>query len=48
MSSNCAEVVWLRSLLDQLRFSQPTSTPFHADNTNVIHIVANLVFHERT
>ena len=48
MSAACAEVVWLRSLLDQLGFSQPTSTPLHADNTSVIQIAANPVFHERT
>jgi len=34
--------------LDQLGFSQPTSTPLHADNTSAIQIAANLVFHERT
>jgi len=29
MSAACAEVVWLRSLLDQLGFSQPTPTPLY-------------------
>jgi len=47
MSSACAEVVWLCSLLDQLGFSQPTSTPLHADSTSAIQIAANPVFHER-
>ena len=48
MSAACAEVIWLRSLLDQLGFSQPTSTPLHADNRSAIQIAANPVFHERT
>ena len=47
MSYACAEFVWLCSLLDQLGFSQPTSTRLHADNTSAIQIVANPVFHER-
>ncbi|XP_027913901.1 uncharacterized protein LOC114173612 [Vigna unguiculata] len=46
MPAACVEVVWLRSLLDHLGFSQPTSTPLHADNTSAIQIAANLVFHE--
>ena len=48
MPAACAEVVWLRSLLDQLGFCQPTSTPLHADNTSAIQIAADPVFHEHT
>ncbi|WVY99059.1 hypothetical protein V8G54_031210 [Vigna mungo] len=39
MSFACVEV---------LGFSQPTSTPIHANNTSIIQIVANPVFHEHT
>jgi len=46
MSFACFEIVWLHGLLEELGFSQPNSTPLHADNTSVIQIPANLVFHE--
>jgi hypothetical protein len=42
------EIVLLRGLLAELGFSQSDSTPLHADNTNVIQIAANHVYHERT
>jgi len=32
MSSACSEIVWLHNLLKELGFSQPNSTPLHADN----------------
>ena len=48
MSSTCSEIVWLRSLLEELGFSQPHSTPLHADNTSAIQIAANPMFYERT
>ena len=48
MSSACSEIVWLRRLLFELGFSQSTITPFDANNTSAIQIVANLVFHECT
>nr|KYP37238.1 Retrovirus-related Pol polyprotein from transposon TNT 1-94 [Cajanus cajan] len=44
----CSEIVWLRSLLEELGFSQPDSTPLHADNTSAIQIASNSVFHEHT
>ena len=34
--------------MDQVGFSQLSSTPFHVDYTSVIQIATNLVFHERT
>lgn len=47
MSSACIEIVWLRCLLEELGFSQHTTTPLHVDNTSAIQIAANHVFHER-
>ena len=48
MSSACSEIVWLQDLLCELGFPQHTPTPLHADNTSVIQIATNPVFHERT
>jgi hypothetical protein len=48
MSTVCSEIVWLRGLLEELVFPQTTPTPLHADNTSVIQIATNPVFHERT
>jgi len=48
MSFACSEIIWLRGLLGELGFPQVEPTPLHADNTSVIQIAANPVFHERT
>ena len=48
MSAAFSEIIWLRSLLSKLGFSQAKPIPLHADNTSVIQIVTNLVYHERT
>ena len=48
MSSACSEVLWLQGLLSEYGFAQTSHTPLHADNTGVIRITENLVFHERT
>jgi len=48
MSFACSEIIWLRGLLGELGFPQVELTPLHADNTSVIQIAANPVFHERT
>lgn len=48
MSAACSEIIWLRGLLTELGFSQQQPTPLHADNTSVIQIAANPVYHERT
>ena len=48
LSTACYEIIWLRGLLDELEFSQNDSMPFYVDNTSVIQIVANPIFHERT
>ena len=48
MSAACSEKIWLRGLLTELGFSQAQPTPLHVDNTSVIQIAANPVYHERT
>lgn len=39
---------WLWGLLGELNFHQLTSNSLHADNTSVVQVVANQIFHERT
>ncbi|KAF5469242.1 hypothetical protein F2P56_013330 [Juglans regia] len=48
MSLACSEIIWLRGLLAELDFSEIDPTPLHANNSSVIQITANLVYHERT
>ena len=48
MSVACFEIIWLWGLLSELGYSQATPTPLYADNTSVIQIAANPVYHERT
>ncbi|RVW43250.1 DNA repair helicase XPB2 [Vitis vinifera] len=48
MSLACSEIIWLRGLLAELDFSEIDPTPLHADNTSVIQITTNPVYHERT
>ena len=48
MSIACSEIIWLCSLLIELRFPQVKPTPLHFDNTSVIQIVANPIYHECT
>lgn len=45
MFAACSKIVWLRGLLAELGFPHdPTS--LHADNTSVIQVAANLVYHD--
>ena len=48
MSTACSEIIWLRGLLTEIRFPQSDPTPLYANNTCVIQIAANPIFHERT
>ncbi|KAL2591732.1 hypothetical protein AAZV13_12G026300 [Glycine max] len=48
MSVACSENIWLRGLFSKLGYLQAAPTPLYVDNTSVIQIVANLVYHERT
>nr|KYP76793.1 Copia protein [Cajanus cajan] len=43
-----SEIVWLRNLLSSLQVTCESPTIFYCDNQVVIHLVANLVFHEKT
>ncbi|KAF3656122.1 Peroxisomal (S)-2-hydroxy-acid oxidase GLO4 [Capsicum annuum] len=48
MSTACSEIVWLHGILVEIEFPQSNPTPLHADNTSVIQIATNPVYHERT
>jgi hypothetical protein len=48
MSATCSKIVWLRGLISELGFLPTDPTPLHGDNTSVIQIAANSVYHERT
>lgn len=48
MSIACSEIVWLHGLLAEIRFPQANSTTLNVDNTSVIQIANNLVYHQRT
>jgi hypothetical protein len=47
MSVAWFEIIWLRGLLKELGFFQVHPTPLHDDNTSVIQIVVNPIYHER-
>ena len=42
------ELIWLRHLLRELRFEKDEQMKLRCDNQAALHIVSNLVFHERT
>ena len=46
ISAACYEITWLRGLLSKLGFSQAEPTPLHADNTSVIQIATNPLYHK--
>ena len=48
ISLACYEIIWLCGLLSEFGFVQDGLTPLHVDNTSVIQIMVNLVYHERT
>ena len=48
MSLYCSKIIQLRDLLVELDFSETDPTPLHVDNTGVIQITTNLVYHDRT
>lgn len=48
MSITCSEIIWSHILLTEHEFPQDVPTPLYANNTSVIYIASNLVFHEHT
>ncbi|KAL2235391.1 UNVERIFIED_CONTAM: Retrovirus-related Pol polyprotein from transposon RE1, partial [Sesamum indicum] len=48
MSSTTCELIWIHSLLKDLKINIQTPIIFYCDNQATLYITANLVFHERT
>ena len=48
MSSISSEIIWLRCLLREFGVFITSPAPLYADNTSVIKIAKNTVYHERT
>ena len=48
MALATCELIWLKQLLQELRFGKDGQMMLVYDNQAALHIVSNLVFHERT
>jgi hypothetical protein len=48
MSTTTAEFTWLLYLLCEIGINLPTPLVLFCDNTSVLHLTVNLVFHART
>ncbi|RVX18211.1 Retrovirus-related Pol polyprotein from transposon RE2 [Vitis vinifera] len=48
MALATCELIWLRHLLRELRFGKDEQMKLICDNQVTLHIISNLVFHERT
>ena len=48
MTSITCELTWLKYLLDDLKVEHLQPTKLFCDSKAALHIVANLVYHERT
>ena len=48
MTNTTCEILWLLSLLHDLKMAHHGPTVLYCDNQAALHIAANLVYHERT
>ena len=48
MALTTCELIWVKQLLQDLRFEKDDQMTFVCDNQAVLHIASNLIFHERT
>ena len=48
MTLTTCELIWLKHLLQELRFGKDEQMKIICDNRAALHILSNLVFHERT
>ena len=48
MALATSELIWLKHLLQELRFEKDEQMTLICDNQAALHISSNLVFHERT
>lgn len=48
MALTTCEFIWLKQLIQELKFAEILQMKLLCDNQATFHIVSNLVFHERT
>jgi len=48
MAVATCELIWIKQLLQELKFGNAQQMKLYCDNQAALHIVSNLVFHERT
>ena len=48
MPNATCELIWLKQLLEELKFCKVSPMKLVCDNQVALHIVSNLVFHEQT
>ena len=48
MALATCELIWLKQLLQELRFAKDGQMTLFCDNQAALHITSNPVFHERT
>jgi hypothetical protein len=48
MASTASELIWIKQLLEDMKFTYSEPTQMYCDNQAARHIASNPVFHERT
>jgi hypothetical protein len=48
MASTASELIWIKQLLEDMKFTYSEPTQMYCDNQVARHIASNPVFHERT